>query len=73
MSAHISTVRISPEEYDRINRLLNIDSLEDMSDDELIAQGANTNHCEGVFARPSMMEVPSILICVLAAATIGMM
>lgn len=49
MSVHIATVRISPEEYDRINRLLNIDSLEDMSDDELITQGANTNHFEGVF------------------------
>jgi hypothetical protein len=49
MSTHIATVRISLIEFERINRLLNIDSLEDMSGDELIAQGANTNSCEGVF------------------------
>lgn len=50
MGKHIETVRIPPDEFCRVNRLLAIDSLEDMSDDDLIEQGANTNHCEGVFS-----------------------
>lgn len=50
MGKHIATVYISSDEFDRVNRLLSIDSLENMSDDELIMQGANTNHNEGVFS-----------------------
>ena len=40
---------ISANEFSRINRLLAIESLEDMTDDELAKQGANTNSCEGIF------------------------
>lgn len=43
------TVMIDAEEYDRINRLLAIPSLEDMTDEELLEAGANTNQNEGVF------------------------
>lgn len=43
-------VCIPADVYERVNRLLSIDSLEDMSDDELLSNGANTNHCEGIFA-----------------------
>lgn len=50
MSKHIAKVRISSNEINRVNRLLGIDSLEDMSDDELIMQGANTHHNEGIFS-----------------------
>ena len=50
MGKHIATVYISSDEFDRVNRLLSIDSLENMSDDELIMQGANTNHNESVFS-----------------------
>ena len=49
MIKHEADVHISKEEFDRVNRLLSIDSLEDMTDDELIENGANTNICEGVF------------------------
>ena len=42
-------VKISKKEYDRINRLLHIYSLEEMTDEELQEAGANTHHCEGVF------------------------
>lgn len=40
---------ILADEFDRVNRLLSIDSLADMADGELILQGANTNHNEGIF------------------------
>lgn len=43
------SVMISPDEYDRINRLLSIQSLEDMTDDELLKAGANTHVNEGIF------------------------
>lgn len=49
MGKHIATVHIPSDEFDRVNRLLSIDSLEDMADGELILQGANTNHNEGIF------------------------
>lgn len=49
MGKHIATVYISSDEFDRVNRLLNIDSLDDMSDEELITQGANTHYNEGIF------------------------
>lgn len=43
-------VCIPADVYERVNRLLAIDSLEDMSDEELLLNGANTNYCEGIFA-----------------------
>ena len=49
MITHKETVRITTNEFDRISRLLAIESLEDMSDSELLEQGANTNVCEGIF------------------------
>lgn len=49
MIKHEATVSISREEFDRINRLLAIPSLEEMTDEELLKQGANTDVCEGIF------------------------
>lgn len=49
MIKHETTIRIPASEVDRINRLLAIPSLEDMTDDELLAQGANTDEYEGIF------------------------
>lgn len=49
MIVHEEIVHISKSEFDRINRLLAIDSLEDMTDSELIEQGANTDVNEGIF------------------------
>ena len=49
MIKHEKTIRIPTKEFDRINRLLAIESLEEMTDVELIEQGANTDCCEGVF------------------------
>lgn len=49
MSKHIETVRIPSAQFERVNRLLAIPSLEDMSDDDLIEQGANTYHSEGIY------------------------
>lgn len=49
MIKHEETIKISAEEFDRINRLLAIESLEEMTSDELIEQGANTDYCEGIF------------------------
>lgn len=49
MGKHVATVRISSDELSGINRLLAIDSMEDMSDDELMKQGADTHHSEGIF------------------------
>jgi hypothetical protein len=49
MIKHEATINISATEFDRINRLLAIESLEEMTDSELIAHGANTDSCEGVF------------------------
>ena len=49
MIVHEETVYIPISEFDRINRLLAIESLEDMADDELLEQGANTDTCEGIF------------------------
>ena len=40
---------IRAKEYDRINQLLAINSLEDMADDELLKAGANTHSNEGIF------------------------
>lgn len=49
MIKHEETIHITAKEFERINRLLAIESLEEMEDDELIKQGANTNYCEGIF------------------------
>ena len=49
MIKHEEVVRISINEFNRINRLLAIDSLEEMTAHELIEQGANTDYCEGIF------------------------
>lgn len=46
---HEAIVHISKTEFDRINRLLGIESLENMADSELLEQGANTHHNEGIF------------------------
>ena len=43
------TVVIPACEYDRVNRLLAIPSLEDMTDGELLEAGANTHQNEGIF------------------------
>lgn len=50
MGKHIATVHISSEEFDRVNRLLSIDSLEELTDSELMEQDANTNQNEGIFS-----------------------
>lgn len=49
MIRHEETVNISAIQFDRINRLLAIESLEDMTDNELLEQGANTDVHEGIF------------------------
>lgn len=46
---HFAHIRIGQEDFDRINRLLAIEDLEDLSDEELLEIGANTDVCEGVF------------------------
>ena len=48
-AVHKETIRIPVEEFDRINRLLAIESLEEMTDSELIEQCANTDYHEGIF------------------------
>ena len=49
MVTHEEIIYIPVDEFNRINKLLAIESLEDMSDDELFAQGANTDYCKGIF------------------------
>lgn len=49
MITHEATVRLSESEVSRINRLLDIESLEILTDTELLEMGANTNVCEGIF------------------------
>ena len=46
---YTAAVKISRAEFDRINRLLAIESLEEMTDEELTNAGANTFHNEGIF------------------------
>lgn len=48
MVRHEEIVYIPASEYDRINRLLEIECLEDMTDEELLEQGANTDVYEGI-------------------------
>ena len=50
MIKHEETILIPANEFERINRLLAIESLEEMTDSELLEQGANTDVYEGVFA-----------------------
>lgn len=49
MKKHEATVYLAYDEIDRVNRLLAIESLDDMTDDELFAQGASTCQHEGIF------------------------
>ena len=49
MIKHEETIRLTSSEIDRINKLLAIKSLEEMTDEELIKYGANTDCCEGIF------------------------
>ena len=46
---HTATVIIPKEEQDRINKLLDIPSLSDLTDDELRKMGGFTDATEGVF------------------------
>lgn len=45
---HIAVIDIKRSEYDRVNRLLAIQSLSAMSDTQLLQAGANTDQCEGI-------------------------
>lgn len=44
-----ATISIPADDYERINRLLAISSLGEMTNEELLAAGANTDYCEGIF------------------------
>lgn len=50
MSKHEVTIHITPGEFTRVNRLLAIESLEDMTNSELLAQGANSHQNEGIYS-----------------------
>ena len=45
---HVATAEFQMSEYLRINRLLAIQSLSEMSDAQLLEAGANTDYFEGV-------------------------
>lgn len=45
---HTVVFDISTEEYNRVNRLLEIPSLSEMSDEQLLSAGANTDWSEGI-------------------------
>lgn len=49
MTTHTAYVTLPSAEFDRINRLLEIDCLEEMTDAQLREHGANTDVCEGIF------------------------
>ena len=49
MAKHEEIIRVTQAEFDRINRLLAIPSLEDMTDDELSKIGAKTNSSEYLY------------------------
>lgn len=49
MIKHEGTICVSVSEFDRINRLLAIESLEEMTDEELRRIGAATDVVEGLF------------------------
>jgi len=48
ITTYRETVSVSAELYDRVNRLLAIESLEEMTDQQLLDAGANTDQCEGI-------------------------
>lgn len=50
-------VCVSKKEFDGINRLLAIESLGDMTDNELFEQGANTDVYEGLISADGKTEV----------------
>lgn len=50
MTVYKEQVVIEPELVKRVKRLLDIPSLEEMSDQELLDAGANTDQCEGIFS-----------------------
>lgn len=47
---HRATFSIKRSEFDRVNRLLSIPSLSEMSDAQLLAAGANTDQCESILS-----------------------
>ena len=49
MSVFTKTVLMSEDRFNHINRLLGLDSLEDMTDDELMRAGAQQHASENVF------------------------
>lgn len=46
---YITTLRIPQLEYDRINRLMELDNLSEMDQEELDAANAETEHWESVY------------------------
>lgn len=46
---YTETVKISKDEFDRITRLLSIESLEEMSDEEMERVGAEVDYWENIF------------------------
>lgn len=46
---HEKTVSVCKTGFDRVNKLLAIPSLEELTDEELRRLGANTDQCEGIF------------------------
>ena len=48
MTNYKASVIITTDEFERINRLLSIQSMEKMTEDELRTAGADKNVCEGV-------------------------
>lgn len=50
MKEHTATVHILTEEFERINRLLDIDSMEEMTDQELLDLGAEKYECETIYS-----------------------
>lgn len=49
MNKHEVTVHITSDEFTRINRILAIESVEDMTNEELLAQGAIPHRNEGIY------------------------
>lgn len=49
MTIYKEAIRIPTKQIERVNRLLDIESLEEMTDQQLLDVGANTDQCEGIF------------------------
>lgn len=49
MTIYKERVNIPPATLGRVNQLLDIESLEEMTDQQLLDAGANTDQCEGIF------------------------